>query len=194
MAPAPKPVAQAFIELRADDPEAVSALQVAKRHLAEGGRLEGLRRWRLIELRGPLPERRDILDLLHRSTQFYNPSKETCTVRTSESEPAPLREDETALLVMERGGERRPAAERWWRHETGERVEVREGLVWGLRFTGDTDATRAATDLAIATDRRHGLFVNPHAQECRLAEGTPPLAWFAGRGGKLRPRRKRGAR
>lgn len=190
MTRASRPTAQAFIELRAHDPEAVSALRVAQRELADGAGLKRLRRWRLIELRGALPARDEIADLLHRSTQFYNPSKERCIVRTAAEEAAPLASEEQALLVTERGGERRPAAERWWRHQTGERVEVREGLVWGLEFEPGVDATRAATSLANVTDRRAGLFANPHAQDCKLAAGTPPLAWMAGRTGALRPRTK----
>lgn len=184
-----KPVAQAFIALRAHDPEAVSALHVVRHHLPGGAALTGLRRWRLIELRGPLPERRDVEDLLHRSTQFYNPAKEQCTVRTEAAEPAPVGAGEQALLVIERGGERRPAAERWWRHETGQRVEVREGLVWGLTFEPGTDARRAAADLALTTERTRGLFANPHAQGCKLSEDGPPLGWLSGRTGMLRPRR-----
>ncbi len=190
MAASIKPVAQAFIALRAHDPEAVSAIHAAQRHLPEGAGLTRLRRWRLVELRGALPERAEVEDLLHRSTQFYNPSKEKCTVRRHEEDAVPVVPDEQVLLVTERGGERRPSAERWWRHETGERVEVREGLVWGLTFADGTDAARAAESLALATSRDCGLFANPHAQSCKLTEGAPPLGWLAGRTGVLRPRRK----
>jgi len=68
---------------------------------------------------------------------------------------------ETLVLVLERGGERREGAERWWRHETGERVEVREAVVWALRFDPGGDAVARAADLAVTHDRAHGLFANP---------------------------------
>ena len=40
----------------------------------------------------------------------------------------PIEPREIVVLVTERDGERRPAAERWWRHETGKDIEVREGV------------------------------------------------------------------
>jgi len=188
MARASKPVVQALVELKGHDPEAVSALRVAQRELPDGAGLRRLRRWRLIELRGTLPSADEIAELLHRSTQFYNPGKERCIVRTDESAATPVRDDEQVLLVVERGAERRPAAERWWRHQTNERVEVREGWVWGLTFEPGVDAARAARALALATDRRHGLFANPHAQDCKHAEHALPMAWLSGRTGALKSR------
>lgn len=191
MARVDKPVVQAYVELRAHDPEAVSALHVSQRTLAAGAGLRRLRRWRLVELRGTLLPPDELADLLHRSTQFYNPGKERCVVRADATSPAPVAADEQALLVVERGAERRPAAERWWRHQTGERVEVREGLVWGLQFEPGVDAVACARALALSTDRRHGLFANPHAQDCKLAEAAPPLPWIPGRTGRIAVRVRR---
>jgi hypothetical protein len=170
--------AQAWIELRADDPEALSALAVARARLAAGAALEGVRRLRLFELAGPLPARALLGDLFHRSTQFYNPAKERCTVRVKPQQPAPLGPGEAAVLVFERGGERRAAAERWWEHESGRAVEVREGVVWALRFAAGADPEREALALAVLRDRQHGLLCNPHSQESRVALGEPPLAWM----------------
>jgi hypothetical protein len=121
-------IAQAFIEAMAEDPEAVSAFGVARGRLAAGRGLLGLRRMRVFELSGALPGRAALAGLLHRSIQFYNPAKERCTLRLQAGEAAPIGADEIGVLVVERGGERRPAAERWWRHETGTTVEIRE--VW----------------------------------------------------------------
>src|SRR6185503_19339440 len=104
---------------KTDDPEAASALAVARRRLPAGAKLTSVRRLRLIELEGPLPSRASQEALLHRSTRFYNPAKERCVLRTRRTERAPLEEHEHAVLVWEREGERRSAAERWWRHETG---------------------------------------------------------------------------
>ena len=71
------------------------------------------------------------------------------------------------------------AAERWWRHETGKDIEVREGVAWVMAFEGlETDPAGAAADLAVVRDRRHGLLCNPHAQEHRVAAGTIPLPWM----------------
>uniref|UniRef100_A0A832I1S9 Uncharacterized protein n=1 Tax=Eiseniibacteriota bacterium TaxID=2212470 RepID=A0A832I1S9_UNCEI len=172
-------LAQAWILLHADDPEAVSALAVARAHLAAGRALAGLRRARLFELRGDLPGREELEDLLHRSTQFYNPHKERCLVRTSPEEPTPAAAGERILLVWERGGERRPAAERWWLHETGRRIEVREGVAWLLALEPGAPA-RAVEALAVVGDRAHGLLVNPHAQDHRATgpEGAFPC-WEA---------------
>jgi hypothetical protein len=176
---APKPrAAQAWIELLAPDPEAVSALAVARAHLPGGEAIQTMRRLRLFEISGPLPGGAAIADLLHRSIQFYNPRKERCTVRLAASDPAPFGAGEGAVLVVERGGARREAAERWWRHETGEPVTVREGVAWIVGLGGALDAARLE-DLAVVRDRRHGLLCNPHAQDHRIAAATVPLPWIA---------------
>jgi len=171
-------VSQAWIELRTDDPEAVSALAVARARLPAGAKLSSLRRLRLIELEGALPSRAIQESLLHRSTRFYNPAKEGCVLRTKKAEAAPLEAHEHAVLVWERGGERRAAAERWWLHETGSAIEVREGVAWVLAFEEPKRSAERAAELARLTDRRHGLFCNPHAQESRLATAGIPLPWL----------------
>jgi hypothetical protein len=170
---------QAWIELVADDPEAVSAFTVARRRLAAAGRLTTLRRFRLFELSGELPARGAQEEMLHRSTQFYNPIKERCTVRARPHDPLPLAAGERLVLVSEREGERRPAAERWWRHETGVPIEVREAIVWALGFEPGSDGVAETRELARVMDRRHGLFCNPHSQDARLAAGEPPLPWMS---------------
>jgi hypothetical protein len=174
------PSAQVWVELRSDDPEAVSALAVAQAHLPAGRALQGLRRMRLLELAGPLPTRAELEALLHRSTQFYNPHKERCSVRVADSDPTPARAGERLVLVFERGGERRAAAERWWLHETGVPVEVREGVVWAASLPEVEDALE---DLALVQGRRQGLLCNPHSQECRIAEGEVPVSWMSASAG-----------
>src|SRR5262245_52622362 len=77
----PKRRIQAFVELLAEDPEAVSARAIARERLAAGRRLKSLRRLRVFELAGALPARAECEALLHRSTRFFNPAKERCTVR-----------------------------------------------------------------------------------------------------------------
>jgi hypothetical protein len=171
--------AQAWIEPVADDPEATSALAVARERLPGGRALEGLRRLRVFELRGALPDRAAIEELLHRSIQFYNPAKERCTLRLDPHEAAPLAADEVGVLVLERGGERRPAAELWWTHETGTPAEIREGVAWALRLGAGARAEREAGDFAILRDRGHGLLCNPHWQDAHVAAGEVPLPWIA---------------
>ncbi len=174
----PATVAQAWVELTTADPEAVSALAVARAHLAAGRALRSLRRMRLLELSGPLPPRAGIETLLHRSIQFYNPHKERCLVRTTVADPVPLAGDERVVLVFDRGEERRGGAERWWCHETGHDVQVREGVAWMLAFEpGQRDAAAAVEELVVLRDRRHGLLCNPHAQEYRIAGAEIPLPW-----------------
>lgn len=189
---AEKQVAQAFVEMRASDPEGASALSVAQAHLESGRALIGMRRFRIFELKGSLPPRTVLDQMLHRSTQFYNPSKESCLVRTEVSQTPPCAAEERWVLVFERGGERRAAAERWWRHETGARIEVREGVAWALRFTPGVDASASAADLTVTRDRRHGLLCNPNFQEWRLAPelGTVPLPWIATKPGSQPKARK----
>jgi hypothetical protein len=170
--------AQAWIELRADDPEAASALWVARNRLAVGREMTGLRRFRLIELTGPLPTRPRVEKLLHESTQFYNPHKERCHVRSAPRDAVPVSAEEQLVLVTERGGERRGAAERWWQHETGRSVEVREGIVWALSFAAGPEAKVRAADLVRVRDREHGLFCNPWCQDARTEGGKPPLPWI----------------
>ncbi len=184
-------VAQAWVELVAEDPEAVSALAVARARLAAGHALVTLRRARVFELSGVLPAREEIADLLHRSTQFYNPHKERCTLRLEASEPAPLGADERAVLVTERGGERRPAAERWWRHQTGSRIPVKEGVAWVLGFAAGEETDARAAELGAARDRAHGLLFNPHAQDGRVAGPAVPLPWIGAR--RRTPGRAKGA-
>ncbi len=170
---------QAFVELRAEDVEATSAHEVAHARLAAGARLQALRRVRVFELTGTLPDAQAAKALLHRSTRFYNPAKERCTVRMSASEAAPFDRDESLVLVLDRGLERRPAAERWWRHETGHKVEVREGLAWALRFEPGVDAARESESLAAVEDRATGLLCNPHFQDWRPGSGgSPPWPWL----------------
>lgn len=172
--------AQAWIELKADDPEALSALEVARSQLAAGRDLTALRRLRLFELMGALPAGDELAERLHRSTQFYNPHKERCLVRHDPTGEVPAAADAWLALVVERGGDRRPAAERWWHHESGERIEVREGVAWVLGFRRAAGAEAAARELAELADRAHGLFANPHAQDVTLARGaTVPLPWWA---------------
>ena len=170
---------QAWIELIAADPEAVSALAVARAHLPAGEGLAGLRRFRVFELGGRFPPRRETEDLLHRSTRFYNPHKERCMVRMEPADPAPLEPGERAVLVFERDGERREAAERWWRHQTGEAVTVREGVAFVLRFEPGEPAAERTRDLSVLRDRLHGLLCNPHSQEHRTAGAEVPLRWMA---------------
>jgi hypothetical protein len=180
---------QAFVELRSEDPEAASAHAVARERLASGGSLVGLRRFRLFEISGAALDRAALAARLHTSTQFYNPAKERCVLRAGADEPLPVEGDEALVLVFERGGERRAAAERWWRHEAGERVQVREGVVWALRFEAGADACALAGELAEARDRAHGLLANPHFQECRVCAGqSPPLDWMS-RKSTRKPRR-----
>jgi hypothetical protein len=179
---------QAWVELLADDPEAVSAWMVARERLAAARHLTRLRRFRLIELSGPLPDAGTQADLLHRSSQFYNPHKERLALRAAEDDPAPLAAGERLVLVTERGGERRPAAERWWWHETGRQIEVCEGVAWALGFAPGEDATRAAADLAVLADRHHGLLCNPRFQDARIAEESVPFPWIKG------PKRRKAAR
>ena len=170
---------QAFVELLAEDPEATSARDTARERLPAGLGLEGLRRVRVFELAGELPSREEAAALLHRSTRFYNPAKERCTLRASERDPAPFAADEALVLVVDRGLERRAAGERWWKHETGARVEVREAVVWALSFAPGEDAPARAAELAEVRDRRHGLLANPHFQDWRpAASGTPPWPWL----------------
>lgn len=172
-------VAQAWIELTSDDPEAASALAVARAHLPAGRALKSLKRMRLFELSGPLPPRAILEGLLHRSIQFYNPHKERCVVRAGAGDAAPLAGEERAVLVFDRGEERRAGAERWWRQETGREIEVREGTAWVMSFDPlETDPAGAAAELAVLRDRRHGLLCNPNAQEHRVADGAIPLPWM----------------
>ena len=179
MSAAGKPLAQAYVELVAEDPEATSALAIARARLGAGRRLKSLRRVRVFELAGVLPSRAQLEALLHRSTRFYNPAKERCTVRTAERDPAPFRPEEALVLVLDRGLERRPAGERWWKHETGEKVEVREGTVWALAFEPGEDAAARAGELAEVRNRHHGLLANPHFQDWRPGTGaSPPWPWI----------------
>lgn len=179
--------AQLWVRLRADDPEAVSALAVARTMDGGEGAPASVRRFRLLELRGVLPPRGELEGLLGRSIQFYNPQKESAALRLAAADAAPLEPGERAVLVIERGGVRRRAAERWWRAATGHAVEVREGVVWALRFPPGTDGARAAARLAVVRDRRRGLFCNPHAERHRLAGATAPFPWLSrARGGQGR--------
>lgn len=170
--------AQAWIELKADDPAAVSALAVARARLEDGRTLRALRRFRIVELQGALPEPEALADHLHESTWFYNPHKESCVLRTADRDPLPASARGELLLVAERGGARREAAERWWRHTIGGRIMVREGVAWALEFDDERDAAAHAEGLMTVRDRAHGLFANPHAQSARHARGTVPLAWL----------------
>lgn len=186
MTSSPKPqVAHAWVALRAEDPEAASAYAVARDQLEAARPLRGLRRFRVFELRGALPEGQAMEDLLHRSTQFYNPTKEMCRVCRDGGAMAPVEPGEMVALVVERGGDRRAAAERWWRHETGARIEVREGVAWVMRFEAGVNAPALAGELAVARDRRTGLFCNPNAQEVDVVEGAPPRdRWPGARRGR----------
>ena len=173
--------AQLWVWVRTDDPEAVSALGVA-RALRGGEALMGLRRFRLVELRGPLPARGELEALLARSIQFYNPQKEATRLRLRAAEGTPLEAGERAVRVVERDGARRRAAERWWAAQTGQEVEVREGVVWALRFAPGAEG--AAEELAVLRERGRGLLCNPHAEEHRVAAGRVPVPWLTGgRGG-----------
>src|SRR2546425_883576 len=80
-------VMQAWVELRADDPEAKSAHAVARARLASGKALAELRRARLVEIAGTRRSRSDVEALLHASSQFYNPHKERCSLRASAADP-----------------------------------------------------------------------------------------------------------
>ncbi|HYM80099.1 MAG TPA: hypothetical protein VEY91_01660 [Candidatus Limnocylindria bacterium] len=178
-------LAQAWVELIADDPAAVSALAVARARLSAGRTLATLRRLRLFELRGALPQGQPLADLLHRSTQFYNPHKERCHVRTRAREASMWSDDAWVVLVKDRDGCRRAAAERWWRHETGDAVEVHEAVAWVLSF--EPAGTReVAEELVVLRDRRHGLLCNPHAQAWALSGTDVPLAWITAERGDAR--------
>jgi hypothetical protein len=170
---------QAWIELLNDDPEAVSALSVARLRLDAARRLRRLRRLRLLELRGSLPSRSDQEDLLHRSIQFYNPHKERCTIRNTSRDPVPMLEDERVVLVAERDGERRAGAERWWLHETGKEIEVHEGVAWVLSFDGEARVDECVRDLVTLSGRRCGLLHNPHSQRALIASGRVPIPWLS---------------
>jgi len=170
-------IAQAFVELKSEDPEAVSAFEIARTRVAGGRRLRSLRRMRLFELSGPLPAAAKVADLLHRSTQFYNPHKEVCTIRMRAGTLPVTDESTWVALVADREGSRRGAAERWWQHETGEAIEVEEAVVWVMAFDADVDRA-AAEELTVLRDRHHGLLCNPHAQRWSLAGADVPLPWI----------------
>lgn len=183
-----KTTVQAFIELRSEDAEAESALAVARTRLEAARGLQTLRRVRLFELTGALPAATEVAALLHRSTRFYNPAKERCTVRASAGDPAPFRDHEHLVRVVDRALDRRTAAERWWKHETGAKVEVREALVWALGFEPGVDAAAMTEALAVVRDRAQGLLSNPHFQDAAVAQGArPPWPWI-----KARPRARKG--
>ena len=171
-------VKQAWIELLADDPEAVSARSVARAALAAGRGLEELRRARLFEITGSGRSREQVSALLHGSTQVYNPHKERCVVRASAADPLPGPAGVERIVVWERDGERRPAVERWWRHETAETVEVREAVVWMVRFAPGVETAAAARDLARLRDARHGLLCNPWSQAMRIGVTTAAWPWI----------------
>jgi hypothetical protein len=164
---------------------------VARAHLPGTASVQALRRVRLFELDGDLPAAPKVAELLHRSTQFYNPHKERCHVRTAATEPAPLDRGERAVLVWEREGERRPAAERWWEHQTGTPIVVREGVAWVARIEADGTAEAVLDALVVVRDRRHGLLCNPHAQTHRGAGADVPLPWFENVAAARTPRRRK---
>ena len=167
---------QAWIELLANDPEAVSAAQVARTRLRAGREIRSMRRLRLIELQGRLPTRPKLEKLLHLSTQFYNPHKERCDVRVAPRDRSPVPAGADVVVVTERGGERRPAAERWWRQETGQDIEVREGVAWVVEWDKDRGLL---DDLVRLQGREHGLLCNPFAQEARTSSNKIPLPWIS---------------
>lgn len=173
-----KLVIQAWIELRAGDPEAVSAFTVARSGQRCGASPVQLRRARLVELEGTARSRAEVEALLHASTLVYNPHKERCVVRASPTDPLPGPSDAEYVVVWERDGERRAAVERWWRHETGETIEVREATVWMLRFAAGVDAVAAASELAHLRDGRHGLLCNPWSQSMRAGPSPAELPWI----------------
>jgi len=173
-----RPIVQAWITLRADDPEAVSAALVARSAPGIGRGLVALERRRLIEIAGTPREDEQVAALLHGSTQFYNPHKEHCAVGPGGGPDAAR---SVQAVVWERGGERRAAAERWWRHETGEDVEVREAVVWSARFDAGVDGATAMRELVELRDSRHGLLCNPWSQQSRISPQAPP--WIAAAGG-----------
>jgi hypothetical protein len=185
--------AQVFVELRAEDLEATSALAVVREHVEAGRALVALRRVRLFELAGALPGRAELAEQVRTSMLFCNPARERCVVRAEDGDAAPFGPGETLVLVLEREGERRAVAERWWRRETGERIEVREGLVWAMRFEAGEDAVTRAAELAVTRDRAHGLLANPQFQDVRVwPDPAPPLDWLSRkrtRAPKLRSKR-----
>jgi len=181
-------IAQAWIVPVSEDPEAVSALAVARRFLG-AAELRTLRRARLIEIEGVLPAVAELAERLHDSTRFYNPHKERCHLRVTAADPAPLAPGERAVLVFDRGGERREGAERWWKRTAGGRVQVREGTAW-IAEAADPAATRAWLEALVEVrDARHGLLCNHHAQEARPAGDRVPLDWFRARAAKGRASR-----
>jgi hypothetical protein len=173
-------VAQVWVELTSTDPEARSALAVARTRLAAGAKLSGLRRIRVMELEGALPERERFEEFLHRSTQFYNPHKESCVVRMSSAEPPPVAAGDQIVLVIERGAERRPAAERWWHNECGSALVVREGIAWVLSFEEGEEAEARARELAVVERRDLGLLCNPNSQDAKCSGAAAPLPWIHG--------------
>src|SRR5204862_7187796 len=121
---------QAWIGRLGGDPEARSAADIARTRLAAGALLSYLRRARLIEIAGSALDRDGATALMHASTLVYNPYKEHCHVRRESRDAVPGAEPGTRLLlVMERSRTRRPASERWWAREAGQRVVVRRGVV-----------------------------------------------------------------
>ncbi len=99
-------------------------------------------------------------------------------LRLVETDPPPLSPGESAVLVVERAGDRRAAAERWWRHESDLGVEVREALVWALRFGAGELAQEQAAALAELRGPGQGLLCNPNSQAWAQVSGPPPLDWI----------------
>ena len=186
-APKTRGTAQAWIEAIADDPEAMSAFTVARRTLAAGAALASLRRVRLVEIEGVLPEPEALAARLHDSTWFYNPHKERCHVRVGEGVAAPLAAGEVAALVFERDGERRAGPERWWKRVTGGAAKVREGTAWIATAVPGHAAEDVLLDLLEVRDARHGLLCNPHSQDFRKPTASVPLRWFATRSTRRNP-------
>jgi hypothetical protein len=169
---------QVWVEAIADDPEALSAFEVARRTLPPALRPKALRRMRLIEIAGVTGTSEELRARLHQSTQFYNPHKERCHLREAVEEGTPAAEEERLVLIHERGAERRTAAERWWRHATGDAVRVREALVWLVTPEVEESGDALLAELVDVKDRRHGLLCNPNSQDRALGTGAVPLPWI----------------
>ena len=177
---------QILVALRNADPTALTALGCLRDSLGFGALLGTVHRRVLWELQGPAGEEtEELLAVLRRTGELFNPNKEVAHIRregegvASLGSPTPGEEGWESYLAWNprRDLERLPPGLTGFRRRGW---HLARGVLWSLRWTGGSaqERLRWGQEAVLCVGPRQGLLVHPHLEDHRRVVDTDLPPWL----------------